>query len=118
MVKFSSEIVKTSSTPNDIGNIYRPRTQEFTGGYNGREMGNYGDLDVNPNDPANFYVAYASGGLWETKNHGNTFTPLFDNQMVMTIGDIKVDWNKDIIYVGSGENNSSRSSYSGNGIYK
>ena len=76
------------------------------------------DLDVNPNDPANFYVAYASGGLWETKNHGNTFTPLFDNQMVMTIGDIKVDWNKDIIYVGSGENNSSRSSYSGNGIYK
>ena len=76
------------------------------------------DLDVNPNDPANFYVAYASGGLWETKNHGNTFTPLFDNQMVMTIGDIKVDWNKDIIYVGTGENNSSRSSYSGNGIYK
>ena len=76
------------------------------------------DLDVNPNDPANFYVAYASGGLWETKNHGNTFTPLFDNQMVMTIGDIKVDWNKGIIYVGTGENNSSRSSYSGNGIYK
>jgi photosystem II stability/assembly factor-like uncharacterized protein len=76
------------------------------------------DLDVNPKDPANFYVAYASGGLWETKNHGNTFTPLFDNQMVMTIGDIKVDWNNNIIYVGTGENNSSRSSYSGNGIYK
>lgn len=52
MVKFSSEIIKTSSTPNDIGNIYRPRTQEFTGGYNGREMGNYGDLDVNPNESA------------------------------------------------------------------
>ena len=76
------------------------------------------DLDVNPKDPANFYVAYASGGLWETKNHGNTFTPLFDNQMVMTIGDIKVDWDNNIIYVGTGENNSSRSSYSGNGIYK
>ena len=61
------------------------------------------DLDVNPKDPANFYVAYASGGLWETKNHGNTFTPLFDNLMVMTIGDIKVDWNNNIIYVGTGE---------------
>ena len=76
------------------------------------------DLDINPADPTNFYVAYASGGLWETKNNGNTFRPLFDNQMVMTIGDIKVDWENNILYVGTGENNSSRSSYSGNGIYK
>ena len=76
------------------------------------------DLDINPDDPSHFYVAYASGGLWETKNHGNSFVSLFDNQMVMTIGDIKVDWQNDIVYVGSGENNSSRSSYSGNGIYK
>ena len=39
----SDEIIKVSSTPNDIGNLWRPRTQEFTGGFNGREMGNYGD---------------------------------------------------------------------------
>tara|TARA_B100001057_G_scaffold13732_1_gene12941 strand:- start:48377 stop:51190 length:2814 start_codon:yes stop_codon:yes gene_type:complete len=76
------------------------------------------DLEVNPNDPTHFYVAYASGGLWETKNNGNSFTSLFDNQMVMTIGDVKVDWQNKIIYIGSGENNSSRSSYSGNGIYR
>ena len=76
------------------------------------------DLEVNPSDPTHFYVAYASGGLWETKNNGNSFTSLFDNQMVMTIGDIKVDWQNKIIYIGSGENNSSRSSYSGNGIYR
>ena len=62
------------------------------------------DLDINPADPTNFYVAYASGGLWETKNNGNTFRPLFDNQMVMTIGDIKVDWENNILYVGTGEN--------------
>ena len=76
------------------------------------------DFAVNPDDPSHFYVAYASGGLWETKNNGNSFDPIFDNQMVMTIGDIEVDWEKDIIYVGTGEKNSSRSSYSGNGIYK
>jgi hypothetical protein len=76
------------------------------------------DFAVNPDDPSHFYVAYASGGLWETKNNGNSFNPIFDNQMVMTIGDIEVDWEKDIIYVGTGEKNSSRSSYSGNGIYK
>ena len=76
------------------------------------------DLAVNPNDPTHFYVAYASGGLWETKNHGNTFTPIFDNKIVMTLGDIAVDWKNEIIYAGTGENNSSRSSYSGVGIFK
>ncbi len=81
--------------------------------------GRVADLDVDPNDPTHFYVAYASGGLWETKNNGITFSPLFDHQPVMTIGDIAIDWNHDkIIWLGSGENNSSRSSYSGNGIYK
>ena len=76
------------------------------------------DLAVDPNDPSHFYVAYASGSLWETKNNGTSFEPLFDNQIVMTIGDIAVDWNNNILYVGTGENNSSRSSYSGYGIYK
>ncbi|MCF8262575.1 MAG: hypothetical protein K9J12_17495 [Melioribacteraceae bacterium] len=76
------------------------------------------DLDVNPTDPTEFYVAYASGGLWKTSNNGISFSPLFDNQPVMTIGDIAVDWINNIIYVGTGEDNSSRSSYAGNGIYK
>ena len=76
------------------------------------------DLSVNPADPSHFYVAYASGSLWETKNHGTSFKPLFDNQIVMTIGDIAVDWENGIIYVGSGENNSSRSSYAGYGMFK
>lgn len=76
------------------------------------------DLAVDPNDPSHFYVAYASGSLWETKNNGTSFDPLFDNQIVMTIGDVVVDWENDIIYVGSGENNASRSSYSGYGVFK
>lgn len=76
------------------------------------------DLAVDPADPTHFYVAYASGSLWETRNNGTSFEPIFDNQMVMTIGDITVDWKNNTIYVGSGENNASRSSYSGYGIYK
>ncbi len=76
------------------------------------------DLDINPLDPAEFYVAYASGGLWHTTNNGITFTSVFDNQAVMTLGDIAVDWKENIIWAGTGENNSSRSSYSGTGIYK
>lgn len=77
------------------------------------------DIDVSPIDPTNFYIAYASGGLWVTKDNGISFIPLFDNEASMTIGDIAVDWNNgEIIWVGTGENNSSRSSYSGTGIYK
>ncbi|MDH3650544.1 MAG: glycosyl hydrolase, partial [Saprospiraceae bacterium] len=76
------------------------------------------DLEVSPADPSIFYVAYASGGLWKTINNGTSFTPLFDQEMVMTIGDIAVDWKNNIIWVGTGENNASRSSYAGFGMYR
>ena len=76
------------------------------------------DLDVREQDPSHFYVAYASGGLWKTTNNGQSFDPLFDREMVMTIGDIAVDWARNTIWVGSGEVNSSRSSYAGTGVFK
>lgn len=76
------------------------------------------DLDVNPADPTEFYVAYASGGLWHTVDNGISFTPLFDHEASMTIGDIAVNWNHGkAIWIGTGESNSSRSSYAGTGIY-
>ncbi len=80
--------------------------------------GRVADIDVNPMDPTEFFVAYASGGLWYTNNNGTSFTPLFQQESVMSIGDIAVDWKSGIIYLGSGEQNSSRSSYAGNGVYK
>ncbi|MER3498564.1 MAG: glycosyl hydrolase [Chitinophagaceae bacterium] len=80
------------------------------------------DLDVNPEDPTEFYVAYATGGLWWTTNNGQSFTPVFDSTDVLFIGDIAVNWNKPVqqrmIWVGTGEVNSSRSSYAGIGVYK
>ena len=76
------------------------------------------DLDVNPLDPSIFYAAYASAGLWKTENNGTSFSPLFEQEGVLTIGDIAVNWEQNTIWVGTGENNSSRSSYSGLGIYK
>lgn len=76
------------------------------------------DLDVNPENPNEFYVAYASGGLWHTTNNGTTFTPIFDHEETMTIGDIAVDWTHGRrIWVGTGEANSSRSSYAGKGVF-
>ena len=92
------------------------------------------DVDVNPADPTEFYVAYASGGLWYTANNGQSLVPVFDKENAFSIGDIAVRWQKIIakgqlgipenmisnneIWVGTGEVNSSRSSYSGLGVYK
>jgi photosystem II stability/assembly factor-like uncharacterized protein len=76
------------------------------------------DVDVNPDNPTQFYVAYASGGLWYTNNNGHSFTPVFDKEDVITIGDVAVNWKQHSIWVGTGEANSSRSSYSGVGVYQ
>ena len=76
------------------------------------------DLEVNPDNPTEFYVDYASGGLWHTKNNGTTFSPIMDNSMTQNIGDFAIDWKSNSIYVGTGESNSSRSSYPGIGILK
>ena len=76
------------------------------------------DIEVNPQDPTEFYVAYASGGLWHTQNNGQSFTPIFDSTDILTIGDIAVNWQNKIIWVGTGEVNSSRSTYAGLGVYR
>ena len=76
------------------------------------------DLDVNPVDPTEFYVAYATGGLWHTKNNGQSFIAVFDSTDILTIGDVAVNWKNKIIWVGTGEVNASRSTYAGIGVYK
>lgn len=80
--------------------------------------GRVADIEVNEDDPTHFFVAYASGGLWKTVNNGISFEPVFDQEAVMTIGDIAVDWQRNTIWIGTGEVNSSRSSYAGVGMYK
>lgn len=80
--------------------------------------GRIADIAVNPNNPTEFYAGYASGGLWYTNNNGTTFTPVLDNAPTQNIGDIAVDWNSGTIWVGTGEKNSSRSSYAGIGMLK
>jgi photosystem II stability/assembly factor-like uncharacterized protein len=76
------------------------------------------DVDVNPADPTEMLVAYASGGLWHSTNNGTSFTPIMDNASTINLGDIAVDWDSKTIWAGTGENNSSRSSYAGIGILK
>jgi len=80
--------------------------------------GRVSDIEANPDDPTEFYVGYASGGLWYTKNNGLSFQSIFDSVDILTIGDIAVNWKTKTIWIGTGEVNSSRSSYAGIGVYK
>lgn len=77
------------------------------------------DMDVNLKNTKEFYVGYASGGIFRTVNNGITFEPIFDNNDALGIGDFVLSQqNTNTLYVGTGEKNSSRSSYAGSGIYK
>ena len=76
------------------------------------------DIDINPNNPTEFYAAYASGGLWYTNNNGTSFESVTENAPTQNMGDVAVDWESGTIYIGTGESNSSRSSYAGIGILK
>ncbi|TDH26595.1 glycosyl hydrolase [Segetibacter sp. 3557_3] len=76
------------------------------------------DLDANPDNPVEFYVAYASGGLWYTKNNGQSFIPVSDNLPHTFMGDVAVNWKERIVWLGTGESNAQRSSNAGTGMYK
>lgn len=77
------------------------------------------DIEAPSNRPDSLLVAFASGGLWRTDNRGGSWPPLFDHQSSLTIGDIAVaDPEGQTLWVGTGEANSSRSSYAGIGIFR
>lgn len=80
-------------------------------------------VEGKPGDPSTMYVGYASGGVWRTTNAGASFEPLFDDMPMSFVGDLAVDWDDPegdgpTVWVGTGEANSSRSSYAGTGLYR
>ncbi|MCH2490061.1 MAG: glycosyl hydrolase [Flavobacteriales bacterium] len=75
-------------------------------------------LAVNEKNPIEFYVGYATGGVWYTNNNGTSFTPILDNSATQNVGSLAVDWNNGTIWVGTGEVNASRSSYAGIGLLR
>jgi len=145
-VNSTSAQIKNTTATERLNGIEKRKLLEKDTTFNSIKFRNVGpsimsgrvvDIDVNPADPTEFYVAYASGGLWYSNNNGQSLVPVFDKENTFTIGDIAVRWQKLIpketlttpkilqqassnneIWVGTGEVNSSRSSYAGLGIYK
>ena len=77
------------------------------------------DVEIDPKNPSVWYVVSAFGGLWKTTNRGITFAPIFDGNGVFTLCCIAIDpKDSNVVWLGTGENNSQRSAHFGDGIYK
>lgn len=61
-------------------------------------------VQADPKKPGTFYVAFGSGNLWKTTDHGLNWNPIFEDQAALGIGDIALaPSDANIIYLGSGE---------------
>jgi photosystem II stability/assembly factor-like uncharacterized protein len=76
-------------------------------------------ISVYEADPSTYWVATASGGLLKTTNTGTTFEHQFDREATVSVGDVCVaPSDKNIVWVGTGENNPRNSVSYGDGVYK
>ncbi|NNK90400.1 MAG: hypothetical protein HKO89_07305, partial [Saprospiraceae bacterium] len=76
-------------------------------------------IDVNLRDKDHIIIGAASGGVWESRNGGISWKPIFDDQPTQSIGVVKFNQNNpDEIWVGTGEGNPRNSHNSGAGIFK
>jgi len=76
-------------------------------------------IDAVGSDPNHIVIGAATGGVWISKNGGLTWTPVFDDQPVASIGAVAINQaNPDIIWVGTGEGNTRNSTSIGGGVFK
>jgi len=81
--------------------------------------GRISDLAVYEANPAVYYVGTAHGGVWKTVNNGTTFEAQFQDQGLMSIGDVTISpSNPDLVWVGTGESNNRQSISWGDGVFK
>ncbi|GAC1655195.1 MAG: hypothetical protein NVS4B3_19710 [Gemmatimonadaceae bacterium] len=81
--------------------------------------GRIADIAGIPSPSKTFYVAAAGGGIWKTSNAGTTFRPVFDGERVVSMGALAIaPSDTNVVYAGTGEQNSRNSISPGGGVYK
>jgi photosystem II stability/assembly factor-like uncharacterized protein len=72
-----------------------------------------------PGQPNHFYFGAVGGGVWETRNAGRTWEPIFDGEPAASIGAIAVaPSDPRVVYVGTGEADMRSDISYGNGMYR
>ncbi len=115
----AAQAPKTDATPAD------PMSSATFGGLKLRSVGpaltsgRVVGFAVHPDNRAHYFAAAASGGVWKTTNAGTTWAPVFDNEGSYSIGYVALDpKDPNVVWVGTGENNSQRSVSYGDGVYR
>src|SRR5258708_7585924 len=76
-------------------------------------------ITVNPQNKSQYFIGAASSGVWRTDNDGTTFVPVFEHEGSYSIGTVVIDpKHPNVVWVGTGENNSQRSVSYGDGVYR
>ena len=65
-----------------------------------------------------WFAGAADGGVWRSRDQGQTWAPVFDSMPSLSIGALAVDPVDGSLWVGTGEANTSQDSYQGTGVYR
>ena len=85
----------------------------------GRVAGRSVSLAVHPADENILYLGTASGGLWKTIDGGSNWTSIFDGVGTQSVGAVTLQASDpNVVWVGTGERQSSCVEYFGLGIFR
>ena len=74
---------------------------------------------VDPNDSNHIWAGAAAGGVFESRDAGSNWAPVFDDQPLLPVGAVAAHpTTSNIVYVGTGEANGAGYSYDGDGVYR
>jgi photosystem II stability/assembly factor-like uncharacterized protein len=74
---------------------------------------------ANPQNENIIYAGFSKGGVYRTTDGGQNWSPIFDDQLFLSTGDIVLDPNDpNIVYVGTGDVNISGYPSIGDGLYR
>lgn len=112
LVRERTRVEKALATPTNV-----PAEWEAVGPTN--IGGRLTSLACDPSHPERIWAGSAGGGVWQSKDAGQTWASCWNDQDILNIGSLAVDpKNPDTIYCGTGEANLSLDSYPGVGLYK
>jgi len=104
--------VTVSSPVSDVASLHWRSIGPFRGG---RVLA----VEGAPDSPQHFYFGAVNGGVWETRDAGRTWDPIFDDVPIGSIGALAVaPSTPSIVYVGTGEADMRSDIAQGLGMYR